>query len=184
MATYGMIWPPFFLQSHIKIFPEGQLLAEYNGRIVGSSSSLIVSLSPDYAEHTWDEMTGQGLFINHNPSGDTLYGADISIHPKFRNKGIATMLYNIRKEMAIRMNLKRIVAGGRLYNYYIYAGEMSPQEYAQKVVKRELKDPVLSFQLKNGFKFIKVLSNYLYDKRSLNYASFIEWLNPYYRVKQ
>ena len=42
---------------------------------------------------------------------------------------------------------------------------------------------VLSFQLKNGFRFIKVLNNYLYDKRSLNYASFIEWLNPHHRVK-
>jgi hypothetical protein len=30
---------------------------------------------------------------------------------------------------------------------------MSADEYANKVVKGELKDPVLSFQLKNGFKF-------------------------------
>ena len=59
---------------------------------------------------------------------------------------------------------------------------MSAQEYAEKVVNGELKDPVLSFQLENGFKFIKVLSDYLYDKRSLNYASFIEWLNPQYRI--
>jgi hypothetical protein len=93
------------------------------------------------------------------------------------------MLYNIRKQMTMRMNLKRIVAGGRLYNYYIFAGKMSAQEYAKKVVKGELKDPVLSFQLKNGFRFIKVLNNYLYDKRSLNYASFIEWLNPHHRVE-
>jgi hypothetical protein len=27
-------------------------------------------------------------------------------------------------------------------------------------------------------KFIKILHNYLDDVRSLNYASFIEWLNP------
>ena len=60
---------------------------------------------------------------------------------------------------------------------------MSAQEYARKVVKGELKDPVLSFQLKNGFRFIKILNNYLYDKRSLNYASFIEWLNPHHRVE-
>jgi hypothetical protein len=76
--------------------------------------------------------------------------------------------------------LRRIIAGGRLYNYHKYAKMMSVQEYAEKVVKGELKDPVLSFQLKNGFKFIKVLPNYLYDKHSLNYASFIEWLNPTY----
>jgi hypothetical protein len=69
-----------------------------------------------------------------------------------------------------------------LFNYYKYANIMSAYEYAKKVVKGELKDPVLSFQLKNGFKFIKILSNYLHDKKSLNYASFVEWLNPNYRT--
>jgi hypothetical protein len=58
---------------------------------------------------------------------------------------------------------------------------MSPSEYANKVIKRELKDPVLSFELDNGFKFIKILPNYLDDVRSMNYASFIEWLNPRYQ---
>jgi GNAT superfamily N-acetyltransferase len=182
MASYGMIWPSSFLQSHISIFPEGQFCAEINGRIIGSSSSLIVSLEPDYAYHTWNDITGQGLFTNHNPNGDSLYGADISVHPEFRCRGIATILYNARKTLSIRLNLRRIIAGGRLYNYHKYAKIMSAQEYAEKVVSGELKDPVLSFQLKNGFKFIKVLPNYLYDKHSLNYASFIEWLNPTYSM--
>jgi GNAT superfamily N-acetyltransferase len=182
MAAYGMVWPSSFLHSHICVFSEGQFCAEVNGSIIGSASSLIVSLNPDYAWHTWYDITGQGLFTNHNPNGDSLYGADISIHPKFRCKGIATMLYNVRKDLAIRLNLRRIIAGGRLYDYYKYANIMSAQEYAKKVVNGELKDPVLSFQLKNGFKFIKVLPNYLYDKRSLNYGSFIEWLNPEYSI--
>ena len=42
----------------------------------------------------------------------------------------------------------------------------------------EVKDPVLSFELDNEFRFVKILPNYLDDVRSLNYASFIEWLNP------
>jgi hypothetical protein len=54
---------------------------------------------------------------------------------------------------------------------------MSALEYAQKVITRELRDPVLSFELDNEFKFIKILPNYLDDVRSLNYASFIEWIN-------
>jgi ribosomal protein S18 acetylase RimI-like enzyme len=178
MAAYGMIWPSSFLENHISIFPEGQFCAEVNGRIVGSASSLLVHLKPDYADHTWYDITGEGLFTNHNPNADSLYGADISIHPAFRCKGIATMLYNKRKELAMRLNIRRIIAGGRLYNYYKYASSMSAEEYADKVVTGKLNDPVLSFQLKNGFKFIKILPNYLYDKRSLNYASFIEWINP------
>jgi ribosomal protein S18 acetylase RimI-like enzyme len=183
MTAYGMTWPSSFLYNHIRIFPEGQFCVEINGKIVGSSSSLIVSLKPEYAEHTWQEVTGQGLFKNHDPLGDSLYGADISVHPDFRYKGLATMLYNARKELAMKMNLRRVIAGGRLYDYYKYAKMMSAEEYTKKVVKGELKDPVLSLQLKNGFKLVKLLTNYLYDERSLNYASFIEWLNPEYKER-
>jgi hypothetical protein len=78
------------------------------------------------------------------------------------------------------LNLKRIIGGGRLLHYCEHADKMSAMEYAQKVIKGLVKDPVLSFQLKNGFRFIKILPNYIYDTSSLNYASFIEWLNPRY----
>jgi len=64
---------------------------------------------------------------------------------------------------------------------YYKQAHKTPQEYAQKVIRGELTDPVLSFQLKNGFRFIKVLPDYLYDRRSVNYASFLEWVNPEYR---
>jgi hypothetical protein len=56
--------------------------------VVGSASTLIVLLNPEYAEHTWKEITGQGLFKSHNPNGDSLYGVDISTHPKHRHEDI------------------------------------------------------------------------------------------------
>jgi ribosomal protein S18 acetylase RimI-like enzyme len=194
MAAYGMIWPYSYIESHIHVFPEGQFCAEIrkNGRtirrgiktrrrIVASASSLIVSLHPDkYTEHTWYDITGYGMFTNHNPSGDTLYGADISTHPDFRRQGIATMLYNARKELAIKLGLRRIIIGGRLYNYYKYADKQAASKYVENVIEGQIIDPVILFQLKNGFKFIKILPDYLYDRRSCNYAAFMEWLNPYY----
>ena len=182
MASYGMIWPSDFLENHIRIFPHGQLCAELDKeRIVASASSLIISLKPSYRKHTWHEITGYGMFNNHDPTGDSLYGADISTHPEFQGQGVGTMLYTARKELAIKLNLKRMIVGGRLYNYFLHADKMTAEEYAQKVINGEFTDPVLSFQLKNGFRFIKILSGYLYDRRSLNYASFLEWANPNYR---
>ncbi|MGB8936265.1 MAG: GNAT family N-acetyltransferase [Candidatus Nitrosopolaris sp.] len=182
MAMYGMIWPSAFLENHLKVFPEGQLCVELNkGKIIASASSLIISLKPSYREHTWHEITGYGMFDNHDPMGDSLYGADISTHPKFQGQGVGTLLYTARKKLVIKLNLKRMIVGGRLYNYYKQRDKMTPQEYAQKVINGELTDPVLSFQLKNRFRFIKVLPNYLYDRRSVNYASFLEWVNPEYR---
>jgi hypothetical protein len=179
LARYGNIWHPEELQSHLRIFPQGQFVAvEPDGTLVGSASTLIVSLDPEYAEHTWKEITADGTFTNHNPEGDSLYGADISTHPKYRHEGIGKMLYNTRKQLVTKLNLRRMIGGGRLFNYCEFAGRMSALEYAQRVVKGELRDPVLSFELDNEFKFIKILPNYLDDVRSLNNASFIEWLNP------
>ncbi|MFB5597451.1 MAG: GNAT family N-acetyltransferase [Nitrosopumilaceae archaeon] len=184
MAAEGVIWKPEHLKSHIKVFSKGQFCAEYKEKIVGSCSSLIVKLEPEYKEHSWLEVCGGSTFRNHNPKGDTLYGADVSTHPSHRRLGIASKLYDARKQLAINLNLRRIIAGGRIFNYCEYAKKMSPLKYVMKVKKREVKEPVLSFQLRNGFKFIKILPDYLKDSRSLNYATFIEWKNPYYREKK
>jgi ribosomal protein S18 acetylase RimI-like enzyme len=181
MAKDGMIWKEHHLKSHIKIFPEGQFVAEFEGTVIGSSSSLIVRLRPEHAEHTYNQITGAGMFTTHDPKGDSLYGADVSTHPEMRRMGIASALYEARRQLAVRLNLRRIIAGGRLLNYYEYAKEMSAEEYARKVVAGELEDPVLSFQLRNGFNFIRILPNYMRDSRSMNYATFIEWKNPEYR---
>jgi len=178
LAKYGNIWHEDELQSHLNIFPDGQFVAEEpDGTIVGSASTLIVSLNPEYADHTWKEITANGLFTNHDPNGDSLYGADISTHPKYRHEGIGSMLYDERKRLVITLKLRRMIAGGRLFNYSNYSNQMSAEDYAKKVVEGKLHDPVLSFEIANGFRFIKVLSDYLDDVRSLNYASFIEWLN-------
>lgn len=182
LARYDNIWHPEELKSHLQIFPLGQfVVVEEDGEVVGSASTLIVTLNPEYAEHTWKGITSDGMFTDHTPNGDSLYGADISTHPKFRHEGIGSMLYGARKELVLRLGLRRMISGGRLFNYHDYADKMSAFEYANKVINGELHDPVLSFELDNGFKFIKVLPEYLDDIRSHNYASFIEWLNPQLR---
>lgn len=180
MAAEGVIWKQEHLKSHIDVFPEGQFCVEYKGIIIGSCSSLIITLTPEYREHSWKEVCGDSFFKNHDPNGDTLYAADVSTHPDHRRLGVASRLYEARKALAIRKNLKRIIGGGRLFNYCEHA-EMTPYDYVMKVKEGEIQEPVLMFQLSNGFEFIKILPNYLRDARSLNYATFIEWKNPQYR---
>ncbi|MFB5607706.1 MAG: GNAT family N-acetyltransferase [Candidatus Nitrosomaritimum yanchengensis] len=183
MAAEGVYWKPDQLKSHFQIFPQGHFVAEYKEKIVGSCSSLIVTLEPEYKEHTWMEICGNSHLSNHDPKGDTLYGIDVSAHPDFRRLGVATKLYDARKDLAIKLNLKRIIAGGRLVNYCEYSNELTPEEYVKKVKRHEIREPVLSFQLRNGFKYIKILPNYMKDPLSLNYATFIEWRNPHYIEK-
>ncbi|MCI0692776.1 hypothetical protein L0337_12330 [candidate division KSB1 bacterium] len=55
---------------------------------------------------------------------------------------------------------------------------MNEEEYAIKVIKGDLGDPTLFFQLKRGFHVIAVVSNYLrHDPESLGHAAVIEWIN-------
>jgi hypothetical protein len=56
---------------------------EPDGTIVGSASTLVVLLHPEYAEHTWKEITADGKFLNHNPNGDSLYSAELTVIDTF-----------------------------------------------------------------------------------------------------
>jgi hypothetical protein len=97
----------------------------------------------------------QKVYLQLIIQAESLYGADISTHPKHRHEGIGGMLYEARKELVTKLNLRRMIAGGRLFNYTEHADRMSPYEYARKVMKGELKDPVLTFELGIGFRFVK-----------------------------
>lgn len=149
------------------------------GRVVGMSASLIV-LWDDYDMHSsWLDFTGNGMFTNHDPErGRTLYGAEVMVSPSMQGRGIGKLMYAARRELVERLELLRIRAGARLCGYHRHASVMSADEYARKVVTGEVGDPTLSFQLKQGFTVLAVVSKYLWhDPESLGYAAVIEWLN-------
>src|SRR5699024_8775561 len=67
-------------------------------------------------------------------------------------------------------------------NYHKYADTMRPKEYIDKVRKREIYDPVLTFQISNDFHVRKVMTNYLpNDEESKHYATLLQWDNIYYQ---
>lgn len=174
-------WSQRKLREQLEVFPQGQIVVETDDGIVGCASSLIV-LWDDWAEsHTWREITGAGTFDQHNPDGRTLYGAEVFVDPEVRGLGLGHLLYEGRRNLCRAMNLKRIIACGRLPGYAAHADAMSPEFYAQKVVWGDFTDPVLSFQLREGFSYCGVIPDYLpEDVESHGNASLIVWLNPDY----
>lgn len=120
------------------------------------------------------------MFTNHDPvNGRTLYGAEVMVLPNRRRLGIGKALYAARRALVEQLGLLRIRAGARLRGYYRYADRMSAGEYAAAVVRSEVDDPTLTFQLKQGFTVLAVISGYLrHDPESLGWAAIIEWLNP------
>jgi predicted amidohydrolase/ribosomal protein S18 acetylase RimI-like enzyme len=176
-------WRTKELQSHIQIFPEGQFCVEYGGRIIGASSSLIIDFNEYADKHTYDEITDSGYITNHDPQGHYLYGIAIMVHPDFRRLKIGTRLYDARKKLAQRLNLKSILIGGRIPFYHKYAETMSAVEYVEQVIQHKIYDPVLTFQLINGFKLKWVNPDYLFDRASLGNAVLMEWNNVDYLPK-
>lgn len=174
-------WTAAQLASHLRIFPEGQLVAAQGSdeRIVGMAASLVVRWDEYDMETSWRDFTDRGMFTNHDPTGRTLYGAEVMVHPDLQGHGIGRQLYRARRDLTRRMGLLRIRAGSRLRGYRRVAGEMTAEEYVRQVVQGKLRDPTLSFQLRQGFRVMGVVSEYLKgDPESLGFAAVIEWLNP------
>ena len=165
-------------------FPEGQVLAELDSKVVGYATSLIVQLDDDNHRYTYEEITGAATFSSHTPSGDTLYGADIGVHPDFRGKGIAGLLYEMRRRIMRRLNLRRMVAYGRIPGYSQYAGKMTAEEYVTKVEAGELADSALNAHLKAGYRVKRVILDHITDSSSLNYCTLLEMPNPDFKPER
>jgi predicted amidohydrolase/GNAT superfamily N-acetyltransferase len=169
------------IEKLIEQFSEGQLVMRADGKVVGSALSIIVDYEKFGDEHTYKKITGNYTFNTHDPEGDVLYGIEVFIHPEYRGLRLGRRLYDARKILCERNNLKAIVFGGRIPNYYKYANEMDPKQYIQKVKYKELYDPVLSFQLSNDFHVKKVLTDYMPgDVQSKEFATLLQWDNIYY----
>ena len=171
-------WTREQFDSQLAIFPEGQLGVEIDGVLCATSSSLIVD-EEDFGDyHTFHDVSDGGFIRNHDPEGDTLYGIDIAVDPTHRGERLARRIYEARKELAQQRNLRAILIAGRIPGYGKLADKMSADEYVRRVVRKDLKDPVLTSQLAQGFAIRDVLRGYLpSDVESAGYAVFMEWLN-------
>lgn len=168
----------------LSLFPEGQIAVVVNGKVVGCALCLVVNYGKFGDEHTYEEITGGESFTTHDPDGDVLYGIDVFVHPDYRGMRLARRMYDVRKELCEKLNLRSIIAGGRIPGYNAHAGELSPRQYIEKVELKEIYDKILTFQLSNGFHVKKVLKKYLPgDTESLEYATLLEWNNVYYESK-
>lgn len=168
------------LRGHINHFPSGQFVATYEGAIVGYCATFRIAETVAFSQHSWSEITGDGYASRHDPDGDWLYGLEVFVDPGYQGLRIGQRLYAARKALARELRLKGIVFGGRIPGFAKRQKTFgSAGAYVQAVVARKLRDPVLSFQLRNGFDAVGVLKDYLpRDKASMGYAAHLAWRNP------
>lgn len=169
--------------SQYRIFAEGQIvvlaaLPDGHEQVVGQGSGFFINFDFAHPNHTFRGICDSFYFTGHDPDGAYYYGADISVHPDYRGRGIGRSIYLARQALVKRYNRQGIVAGGLIPGYIDYKATLSVHEYVDKVVAGELSDPTLSFQLRNGFRVRGLIPHYIDDSASDNWATLIEWVNP------
>jgi predicted amidohydrolase/ribosomal protein S18 acetylase RimI-like enzyme len=181
----GGAWPEATIRQLVEEFPEGQICVVDNERVVGIALTALVSYEKFSNPHTYDDLIGRGQEIHVDPEGDALYGLDVLINPDYRGYRLGRRLYDARKELCRQFNLRSILAGGRIPKYHEYSDELSAKEYIGKVARKEIYDPILSFQLANDFTVKRLLRRYLpEDEKSAGYATLLEWDNILYEPEE
>ena len=173
-------YSPAMIRGQVTNFADGQFVAEYEGQVVGYCATFRTRESLALGPHRWDEITGHGFASRHDPQGDWLYGMEVFIDPEYRNLRIGQRLYKERKKLCQYLRLKGIVFGGRLPGYAKRRRRVgTPEAYVEEVQNKRIRDPVLSFQLRNGFEFQGILHDYLPDDPdSMGHAAHLVWRNP------
>lgn len=168
------------IRGQINNFPEGQFVAEYEGKIVGHCATLIVSADLAFAQHSWNEITGDGFATRHDPDGDILYGMEVCVDPDYRRLRIGQRFYRRRQELCEYLELKGIAFGGRMPGYTRRRKQYpDPQAYLDAVVEKQVRDPVINFQLTQGFEPRGILKRYdSSDRESGGLAVLMFWPNP------
>lgn len=169
------------IRGQINNFPEGCFVALLDDEVVGYCATMQIAETLAFQDHDWDEITGNGFGSRHDPTGDWLYGYEMCVDPKVRGVRIGRRLYEERRALAEERDLTGIVFAGRMPNYRRNKRKVDgPDDYLEQVVAAKIHDPVLRFQLANGFEPARVLHGYLpEDKKSETNAVLMVWRNPY-----
>ena len=150
--------------SHVDLFPDGQWVAEIDGKIAGSTSSIRYHFDPEHPEmHRFADLFDDGFMRTHQPEGNWLYGMDMAVFPEFRGLGIARKLYRARQNLVRELGLEGQVTVGMLNGFAAHSSQYTLEKYYQALVDGVLKDPTVSVQQKIGFKLCGLMKDYLSD---------------------
>ncbi|MDX1823193.1 MAG: bifunctional GNAT family N-acetyltransferase/carbon-nitrogen hydrolase family protein [Thiohalomonadales bacterium] len=164
----------------INNFPDGQFVILVDEKVVGYCATFRISEEIGLKPHSWTEITGNGYASRHDPNGDWLYGMEVCVDPDYRGYRLGQRLYNERKKLCQSLGLKGIVFAGRLPTLSKRIKKYgSVEQYIEAIKAKQARDPVLSFQLHNGFEVIGIIPEYLNaDHDSLGYGIHLIWRNP------
>ena len=187
-------------RSQLNIFPEGQLCFEDDeGKIWGFVNLMKIRFDPRTPlARSWNEITADGYITSHDPQGNWLFGANLSVHPDgYFSRAAEALLVDAAKICGYQ-HLKGIVFGGRMPGYARWLRDQqsmgrildgSDIEVARSYAELRIQgddgrtrrlDPQLELYENFGVNILGPTPNFIPDEKSLDFGVVMTWSNVLY----
>lgn len=188
----AMAATPSKLLARIHTFPDGQVVAKSGNRLLGFVNSQKISGSIRYLgqNSTWPAVTGHGFIDEaHKPSGSVLFLINLTVDFKINDlglsrSGVGAALIKSILELARNDRIRLVEGITRLNGLRAYLQRKSAStgsfaditEYIERVKKKEIRDPALSFHLDQGAEVVGPIKNAMPgDEDSLQWGALIAY---------
>lgn len=174
------------LLARLKRLKDCILVLKKHGEPIGIATTMLLDKYDTNYPKSWNEITSNGLCVNHSPKGRIVYGVDLSLMNT--NQGVSldasSAILNAIIQLCVAKKTKFVYFGGRLVSYSKYCQSYpDPNKYLFTKVGSRYIDPHVQMCSKViGLKPIKVIPNYFEDPDSLNYGVLYQWENPFLNI--
>lgn len=163
----------------VEVYPMGTVVVLDGEKVVGMGTGIFTDIDFDnLPAREIGLLYGDDDESLHDDDGDYYWGSDIAVHPDYRGMGIAREIYRWRKAQVTDNGKKGFAAAAVLPGYADHRDKLTIHDYVDKVIAKELFDPTLSVQIRNGFRVVKLLHEFFIFPRSDNWSALIFWENP------
>ncbi|EKE11422.1 MAG: hypothetical protein ACD_15C00082G0002 [uncultured bacterium] len=176
------------IESRIKTFPNGSIVAELGLEILGYQSFEYVGDVISGPCFTWSEITDQGTIKrSHKDGGDFGYGINLTVGRKAQGIGLGEALSIHAVSRVTEDNKRGSLLGSRMPGFRKYL-EKNPGIDAESYMRLERndapRDPELRLYCALGFKIMKILPGYFPDPESLDFGVLLFLPNEFYGKKE
>jgi GNAT superfamily N-acetyltransferase len=192
-ALEEMVWKQTpateeMLVSRIKTCPEGNVVAVVRDadmhRIAGYFCIIFIDYNVEEpTKKSWLEITDNGICAKtHSKNNLFGFGVTMTVDERYQNIGIGARLMIYGWDFAFcRNNKKGGIAISRIPKYHKYKHELTVEEYLNlKLDDGRVLDPEIRFYLREGYKVISIIPDYIEDEESCNYGVAMLIKNPFY----